>query len=807
LEELVGLESVKTKISEIINVAQGIQKRKDLGLAPARVNFNTVLIGNTGTGKNKIADILNTIFYECGVTSKRDFVTVEAVDYQRFAKDFEQNFQKAKGGVIFINDVQKLVPAGYSGTLDPLDKLFTEMRKLLGDPIIILAGLPKGFKEYLRDNPSVKVCFSYIFELPDMNADQMLQLAERELKRQGFTISPDAETKLSKLFDHLVRTKDESFSNGHLVERQVADVIKSYYQRTNDIVGDNVIQPEDITTEIPRQKTLDEILQDLDSLVGMDAIKQEIKDLVAILEVQKRRAESTGELYLPNVHMVLTGNPGTGKTTIARKLGEIFRAIGLLDRGHVVECDRKDLVGEYVGQTAPKTNKKIDEALGGILFIDEAYSLTPESSSDSFGKEALETLLKRMEDDRGKFVVIVAGYPEEMKRFIDSNPGLRSRFTRFFHLEDYTSQELLAIFQVMAKQEKYEVEKPAEDKLLRIFEAKCSNKDKHFANAREIRNIFQDCLVLQARRISSQSISDERELSLVKAVDIPEKSGIGEAISLEEALQGLDNLVGLASVKREVRTLINYLKVEQARMLTGGKVTPLTLHFVFSGNPGTGKTTVARILARIFKAMGLLSKGHLVEVDRKDLVGEYVGQTAPKTNKKIDEALGGILFIDEAYSLVRGGPSDFGREALETLLKRMEDDRGKFVVIAAGYREEMKTFLDSNPGLRSRFTRFIDFEDYTASELKDIFVSMAKSKDMQLGDGVEQLLVGLFTNLYERRDRSFGNGRTVRKIFERSLQEQANRIVTLGDAKDIPVEVLSTITVDDLKAVGDLLKV
>ena len=801
LDELVGLDSVKAKITEIVSIAEGVERTRKLGHTVPKMNLNTILIGNTGTGKNKIVDILNSIFHRHGTTSREDVLTVEAVDYQRFAKDFEQSFQKAKGGILFINDVQKLVPAGYSGEVDPLDKLLSEMRRSPLDPIVVLAGLPKGFNEYLRDNPAVKVSFRYVLELPDMDADQMFRLTERKLEKQGFTLSEDARAKLRKLFMHLVRTRDESFSNGHLVNSQIADLIKNYFQRTRGTIGDSVILPEDTKVEIPKDKTLEEILGELDSLVGMEEIKQEIRDLAPTLQIQRRRAESTGAAFMPNLHMVLKGNPGTGKTTIARRLGETLRAIGLLDRGHVVETDRKDLVAEYVGQTAPRTNNKINEALGGILFIDEAYTLAPEATSDSFGREAIDTLLKRMEDDRGKFVLIVAGYPKEMDRFIDSNPGLKSRFDRYFDLPDYTPPELLAIFKSIAASQKYEVEEAAEERLAKICDAMYLRRDKNFANGREVRQMFERCLVLQAKRLSSQTTLDEQELSLIRVEDIPSMYEGEKAITLEDTLQQLENLIGLDSVKRAIRTLINYLEVDKARASAGGRETPLTIHFVFSGNPGTGKTTVARILADIFKAMGLLPKGHLVEVTRKDLIGQYMGQTAPRTNNRIDEAIGGVLFVDEAYALVPEGPGDsYGKEAVTTLLERMENDRGRFVVIAAGYKDEMETFLDSNPGLRSRFTKHVDFEDYTPTELKEIFLSMAKSKGMELSERVEELLTQLFTDMYDRRDRNFANGRTVRNIFDMVLQNQANRVTALPEEGWSP-ETLTIITPDDFQSI------
>lgn len=258
----------------------------------------------------------------------------------------------------------------------------------------------------------------------------------------------------------------------------------------------------------------------------------------------------------------------------------------------------------------------------------------------------------------------------------------------------------------------------------------------------------------------------------------------------------LDSLIGLASVKKEVQTLTNFIKIQQKREEQGLKSSSLSYHCIFTGNPGTGKTTVARIVARIYKELGVLKRGHLVETDRAGLVAEYVGQTAVKTNKIIDSALDGVLFIDEAYSLVGGGESDYGKEAIATLLKRMEDDRDRLVVILAGYTEDMKRFIDSNPGLQSRFNRYIEFPDYSAEELLQIFeVNMCKY-DYHFGDGAKEVLRQYLENAVANKDANFGNGRFVRNVFEKALERQANR---LASENNLTTERLSAIEKEDIK--------
>lgn len=260
------------------------------------------------------------------------------------------------------------------------------------------------------------------------------------------------------------------------------------------------------------------------------------------------------------------------------------------------------------------------------------------------------------------------------------------------------------------------------------------------------------------------------------------------------AMERLNSLIGLSPVKQQFKTLLNVIQVNKAREDNGLKVSKMSYHCVFTGNPGTGKTTVARLVAQAYKELGILKKGHLVETDRSGLVAEYVGQTAPKTNAIIDSALDGILFIDEAYTLV-GGLNDFGPEAIATLLKRMEDDRDRLIVILAGYTKEMKSFIDSNPGLQSRFTRYIEFPDYTQEELYKIFISNLDKYEYHLTEEADLTLKGIISRAIRKGDRNFGNGRFIRNLFEKAIESQSNR---LSIKKDLSKEELISITDEDL---------
>lgn len=492
----------------------------------------------------------------------------------------------------------------------------------------------------------------------------------------------------------------------------------------------------------------------LNKMIGLKKVKNEITKLKALMSKNPDQKFS--------LNFAFTGNPGTGKTEVARLLAEILYDEGILKNKTLVEVDRSGLVAEYTGQTAIKTHAVVQKALGGVLFIDEAYSLKPTHQSD-FGKEAIDALIVDMEKYKGDICIILAGYDDSLRDMINTNKGFKSRINHFIEFDDYTKDELKEVAKLMLEKSRYTIDDDALNAVIDYVELDRYKVD--FANARTIRNVLEQTYSCQAVRTLG---TNDHNITL-DDVNMVYKDDAEESEDKVKAIDKLNNLVGLYNVKKDILKMKALLLKKKA----SGETLDLNLNMCFYGNPGTGKTEVARLLADILHDEGILPTNNFIETDRSGLVASYVGQTAEKTHQLFKSALNGVLFIDEAYSLANGSDNDFGKEAIDALIMDMENYRGKICVILAGYKKTMESMISLNYGFDSRINRKIDFPDYDLEELLEITKIILRNKKYTITEDAIQE-IGRILAYYSQFD-NFANARTVRNILESLMEIQALR--------------------------------
>ncbi len=818
LDRYVGIDEIKETVQKIVNKIEIDYQRKGEG-AKREIKDHFLFLGNPGTGKTTIArvfaDILNSLdVLPTGQLVEVDRSNLVAGYVGQTALKVQEAVEQAMGGILFVDEAYSLKQNDSDSfgqeAIDTLLKLVEDNR---GKFVCIAAGYTKEMQDFLTSNSGMTSRFNETVNFRDYDAGELTEIFRRMVDTKGFVLDEEAEKHVGNFFRKMyIGRNTKSFGNARAVRNVFEQAEKNQSSRLQKLAGTEgcsdemlrVLTRADIEGEESlKERDLDTILAELDGFVGMDSVKKAIRTLATKLNVDKKMQErGFGSAKLTNVHLVLTGNPGTGKTTVALKLGEIFKAIGLLPSSKVVEKEPKNILSSYMNASAQNMDKACDEAMGGILFIDEAYGLTgmdKMGNQDKTGVEAVEALMTRMVKDAGKFVVVCAGYQKEMEAFIDNaNPGFRRRFTNFLHIEDYTAPQLVEIFIQVARKQNLTVSDGAKERLEKLVAQMVDAKSANFGNAGEmVKLLEQQVLDRQSARLAP--IMDEITLEqsrTIEAEDIPYDTP--EAIDIDRCMKELDELVGLDGVKKEIREIADYIAIERRKAeALGKKFQGVGDHYLFVGNPGTGKTTVARIMGDIFCSLGVLPTNKLIEVTRKDLVAGYVGQTALQTEKAVKSAVGGIFFIDEAYSLKGNTMGDFGQEATDTILPMMLDYKGKMVFIAAGYPREMRQWIDTNSGLESRFTKTIHFEDYNGEELAKIFLMKARKDQLELTPEAETAMRGYFNDRYLNRGKNFANAREVNNYFDRVKRNQSTRLARLG--RDIPVEMYKELIIEDFE--------
>lgn len=807
LDELIGLKAVKEAIRKKVETADFFRNR-NISTTEAG-SLHMAFLGNPGTGKTEVAGLVGEIFREAGLLLRGHTVVAEnraalVAEYEgQSAHRTNDRIDEALNGVLFIDEAHQLIREEGS---DPFGKeavqtLVARMERERNRLCVIVAGYPGPIRRLIASDPGLKrrVNSEILFEdyTPAELCAIFRLMATKKAEKGLPPVTEETMAAVAKVLTGMYETRNlEDWGNAGVVRNLLDDMIAEGTGRMGQAEHYGTVEaflPEDIPEKHRIYLGIElnpmAILAELNTMVGLKPVKEEIAKLIeTVYHEQWRQVDGCAAPERRMMHMLFLGSPGTGKTETAKLMGRVFKGLGLLTKGHVVLTNGGELAGSHVGDGLEKTRAKIREALGGILFIDEIYGLTQGSLGQTYGADIINNILvPAMVDRKESLVVIGAGYTQAIKEFLRANVGLNSRFVRHLEFPDFNAVELYEIFIRHSRRQGYALAACADKALCEAFAAIEWCRPDGFGNARTVlEDYFAGMLGNLASRTNRLPGATAEDRATLLAEDLP--AGLKALIevappaaSVEAIIAEVEAMVGLGVIKQFVAEQIAYLRAMTQRKSLGlPPVSSRSLHMVFTGNPGTGKTTVARQMGRIFKALGILARGHLVETDRAGLVAGYVGQTADKAEKKIREALDGVLFIDEAYGLSGRGSQDYGPEAIEKLIMMMENHRDRLVVIVAGYPEEMRQLIAANPGLESRFTEYIHFEDYNADELAAIFMTFCKEGRFELGPRAMDRLGQCVEAMWANRDRRFANGRAVRNFFQQMVNRQSARVSRLA---------------------------
>ena len=809
MADVVGMDEVRIALRDYRNRYNMAKFRATTGFMDDDSKC-VAIFGESGMGISEAAYHVAKAIIKLGIVSNSvpvyaSFEDIVKTETEDTVSAIQALYEKAMNGVLIIDDFHQFYAENPSSpgmqAIDLLLKAYDDAKK---NVTLIVAGYSEKCKKIMEE----KVKFNRLFlscsiDLMGYSSKEYVQILHSIAEAKGYVIDDYADNAIERNIKGEMSLP--SFNNIYyltdvLLINAITDAAnKAEAKGRKAGKEDYQILREENFTFSKTAKTLDELMEELDNLIGLESVKKQVHEIVNGVLV-RQRAEREGKRLPGNqgaLNMVFLGNPGTGKTTVAKLVSEIFREAGVLARGHLVTALRKDLVGEYEGQTAKRVASFVDEAMGGVLFIDEAYDLY-RGDSEVFGVEAINTLVGLIDERRGDLIVILAGYTEKVEKLFTVNEGLQSRFPLRIEFEDYSVDEMMEIFKHMINADKFSIERKALQAVRNIIEDR--HRLKAFGNGRGVRNIYEQIVRKHDSRMNTLTDWGFNEQEIIRLADVEAVEGGNKEDSFESALAELNSMIGLEKVKEQVSMLVSSARVNVRKAELGLPTSgPGTLHMLFVGNPGTGKTTVARLVGRIYKELGLIANENVIEVSKNDLVAGYVGQTTGKANKVIESAFGGVLFIDEAYQLAdKDGQGDYGAEALDALLLQLDNHKKDFVCIAAGYKENMETFVRMNPGLRSRFPTTIEFEDYSVDEMCEIFkLYIEQAQYILAGGAIEAFRRRVEVEAIDQY--TFGNGRGVRNIFEAVLQAQSGRIDRmLGQGVDVTSEQFMTILAEDI---------
>lgn len=808
LDELIGLGEVKKQLRELITKVKSDRNMMRLTncIAPAEENMNYIFSGNPGTGKTTVAKMIGRILHGFGILESPEVIEadVSRINEGNPSHNIMEFFDKAVGKVLFIDEAYSLMNSGHTMAVDAMTKALTD-ENYMGKMCVILAGYPTEMTRLIKSNVGMTRRFPNKIHFDDYTNEELWKiLKQMAVHHQPIPLTL-AEDCHPYAIDYFSRISREEFSNAGEAKNLLDKLYRKMSARVlEQHLTELTILPKDFDTfgKIdPTQVKIDDgnsqrpPFEQLDSLQGIDQIKKQFENYIEKLEFSINHPQSPR--FRP--HMAFLGNPGTGKTTVARIFGDILKEKNILQNGKFIETTAKDFIAGHIGGTQEKALAKCEEARGGVMFIDEAHQLYQREDEHGYAKEALGVILTELES-RKDTLYIFAGYSREMNEFLDkADAGLRSRIPNIFEFEDYSPSTLTTIIRSKFKGL---VTTADFDKWLELAIENLYNMRNPFtfANAREMDTMAVEILdmyrELHGRRgpldvdcIPESYLACLREMS-------PERE--------EELRRELNRMIGLDNVKDTLWKITNKAKGQRKKIKRGVPgIRPANLTFLFMGNPGTGKTTVAQLLGKILHGYGLLSSDEVKIYTKDKIVDKYVGGTLKNVTKMFDESFGRVLFIDEAYMLSN---DKWGMEALDQITAKMTDPnyKGKMAIVMAGYTNEINQMLNSNSGLSSRFNYKIMFNDYTNEQLWLILESGLRKQNLIIRKDECKPYADAYFNLKRQSSKNFGNVRECVNLQDEVVANQDNRIGNAPD--DVDDEYLLTVLPEDFPYYAEIKK-
>ena len=771
-------EEEKEEVREVLTYIRNYYFNEDLPY----IHFNIELFTSNTLVSDRIINIITRFAKTYNYIGQRPTLWVDCEMLIKRTKDSTDTIAQvenmySKNDVVIFENIEKMKGLNefrIEGLLTGIEKFSSRNKKSM----TIIVGGENAIKDAFMKHPLIETkIVNKVISIGNFDADI---IKDKIIDRLGGVL------KVNKGFEEELQKYVEKTFNPAAMD-EVSYIEKTY----NDIVF-NKFKSVGVTnsfgeTDIPdkdNSRGVEEILNDINSLVGLTEVKANIEELMKYLEYSKK-IDTEG---FANLNMVFKGNSGTGKTVVARLLAELFYKLGFVKENKIIEVSSKDLIGAHVGETAPKTQAIVDSALDGVLFIDEAYTLNASKGGNSnYTAECMATISKAMDLYKDRFIVIFAGTTREMNEFINSNPSLMSRIGYEFDFPNFSKSELMQIFDDEVKGNEFTLEDGVSQKIENLVTK--ARITKGFGNARYVKNLFDRLVVVHAG-----NCTDDSKLKVIENKDIDSyiETKKDKARTVDDILAELNSLIGLKTVKEQINGFVSVMELNKKL----DRSTDFNMHMIFKGNAGTGKTTVARLLSEIYYNLGYIKRNKLVEVQSQDLIGEFLGQTGPKTQAIIDSALDGVLFIDEAYAIMEhnGTNASYSAECVATLLKAMEDYNGRLIIIFAGYTDEMRKFRDLNPGLKSRVGYEINFDDYSLEELMEIYDKKVKDKGFKSSPEARKLVEKIMKDAKEVEN--FGNGRFVENTVQKIIVEHAMKTRNVSDT-----DRLLTFTEEDIPAV------